>query len=551
MSVSSRCALEIVVCAIGLAIICVLPVMSGLDHWVQELLFDRSGGGWLVQPQARGFSHLVFYRGIKILLVLAGVGLVSWLIFRSWVAGWDDLATQVSVGLAAAISIPVIVGILKQSTGVSCPVQEEFFGGAVLHVAIWDQLSNWTSQEQSLHCWPAGHASGGFALLAARLWRQNNGMEWKWLALGLLVGWTMGFYQMARGQHYLSHTVATMLIAWAISSLALLVVVKLQKRREAQEKNDLALSLRSENAPRERHKITIIHNPTAGRGGQRTVTEFVADLEARGCEVTTLVTEYSGGAEEIAAALRPEDVDVVVAAGGDGTVREVANGLLDEAIPLAVLPIGTANVLSQELRQPKDMRSLVACVLRGLPTSIKMPFADATGFVLMASVGFDARVVQNINHSLKTKFGKAAYVIAATREFVREKGTLVNVVIDGEPALAAHVIVTHASRYGGAFVLAPQAHLRDNHLTVVLLKTPGRWPLIRYAVAILLGRLSNLKDVEFRNATKVHISASEPLPVQADGDLLALTPLWITLSARSLSLLGVQPVQDRISQARR
>ena len=234
MSISTRYALEIVVCAIGLATICALPVMSGLDHWIQELLFDRSGGGWLVQPQVRGFSHLVFYRGTKLFLVLAGAGLVIWLIFRSWVVGWDNLATRTSVGLLTAISIPAIVGNLKQSTGVSCPVQEEFFGGTVQYVAIWDQLSNWTSQGQSLQCWPAGHASGGFALLAGRLWPRENTKESKWLALGLLVGWTMGLYQMARGQHYLSHTVSTMLIAWLVTSLALLVIVKLQERSEAQ-----------------------------------------------------------------------------------------------------------------------------------------------------------------------------------------------------------------------------------------------------------------------------------------------------------------------------
>ncbi len=243
MNIAGRYVGEIVVCVIALAAISALPVMNGIDHWVQEFFYSRSDGRWLVSPEARGVVHLVFYRGIKLTLVLAISGLAAWLLFRSWMEGWDDLATRISVGLIAAISTPVIVGLLKKTTGISCPVQETDYGGYVAHIVIWQQLSEWKSLGYNLHCWPAGHASGGFALLVARLWSRGDGSnEWKWMAPGLIVGWIMGLYQMARGQHYLSHTVATMLIAWAITSLALLVSRKLEERREAQMTGGFAVT---------------------------------------------------------------------------------------------------------------------------------------------------------------------------------------------------------------------------------------------------------------------------------------------------------------------
>ena len=245
MNIAGRHVLEIAVCVIALAAISALPVMNGFDHWIQEFFYSQSDGRWLVTPEARGVVHLVFYRGIKLTLVLAASGLAAWLLFRSWMEGWDGFATGISVGLIAAISIPVIVGILKKTTGVSCPVQETNFGGYVSHTTIWQQISEWKSLGHKLHCWPAGHASGGFALLVARLWSRGGGNEWKWIAPGLLVGWIMGLYQMARGQHYLSHTVATMLIAWAITSLALLVNRKLEERREAQMTDGFAVTART------------------------------------------------------------------------------------------------------------------------------------------------------------------------------------------------------------------------------------------------------------------------------------------------------------------
>jgi len=120
--------------------------------------------------------------------------------------------------------MPLIVGLLKKLTGVSCPAQEMLFGGPWPHVAIWDRLLSAAPYNTHLRCWPAGHASAGFGLMGVRLlapaaWR--FGIYW---LPGHGAGWMMGIYQMARGQHYLSHTLMTMMLAILLSSLALMIL---------------------------------------------------------------------------------------------------------------------------------------------------------------------------------------------------------------------------------------------------------------------------------------------------------------------------------------
>ncbi|MEQ9519092.1 MAG: phosphatase PAP2 family protein [Parvibaculum sp.] len=218
---------ELIVCLACLALISLSPLLVDVDHWIQAFLFRPEFKSWLVAPDERGLLHLVFYRGPKLALVLAGLGVVSWLALRSWVRGWDEESFNKALCLLAMVSIPIIVGALKGATGVSCPVQEWQYGGDYQHVAIRDQLMHWRAAADNFHCWPAGHASGGFALFALRLWhvpgaRAGKGV-WMWLVPGLVLGWAMGLYQMARGQHYLSHTLATMCIAWIVTSAVLLI----------------------------------------------------------------------------------------------------------------------------------------------------------------------------------------------------------------------------------------------------------------------------------------------------------------------------------------
>lgn len=166
--------------------------------------------------------------------------------------------------------------------------------------------------------------------------------------------------------------------------------------------------------PADRCRVTVIHNPAAGLRQRRRLHRFLRELERRGHTVRLFRTAHPGDGMAIAAALDAASVDVVVAAGGDGTVNEVANGLAGRSIPLAIMPLGTANVLAWELGLGTKIPAAADLLSAGRIVEVRMAHAGPWRFLLMASAGPDARVVAAVHSRLKRWLGKGAYVFGPT-----------------------------------------------------------------------------------------------------------------------------------------
>src|SRR5271163_2135811 len=160
-------------------------------------------------------------------------------------------------------------------------------------------------------------------------------------------------------------------------------------------------------------QILVIFNPAAGRGRSlaKRLSRVVAELEHQGFTVTVLTTQAPGDAERLA---READLafDLIVAAGGDGTVNEVANGIFAASRPLAVLPLGTGNVLANEIGLPRDPRRLARVIADGTPQPIWPGRAGDRLFLAMTGVGFDAEVLGALNPRLRRRIGKLGYIWA-------------------------------------------------------------------------------------------------------------------------------------------
>lgn len=194
------------------------PPIGVLDVYVQALFFDVPDRTWVVPPGDRGVIYLILYRGIKAVLVAAGIVCIAWLAVRLWKQGRSDLTVRAGTAILVAAALPLLIGFLKENTGISCPAQEQMFGGPLAHVDLWARLYASLPVLEQMHCWPAGHASGGFSLMAVRLLPRHDDVKLLWP--GLFLGWVLGLYQMARGQHYLSHTIVTMLMAMLLVVMA-------------------------------------------------------------------------------------------------------------------------------------------------------------------------------------------------------------------------------------------------------------------------------------------------------------------------------------------
>jgi YegS/Rv2252/BmrU family lipid kinase len=301
-------------------------------------------------------------------------------------------------------------------------------------------------------------------------------------------------------------------------------------------------------APR---RFLVIRNPAAGRRHPRRLEAVLERLRRGGCAATVAETAARGDAVRLAREADAGRYDVVVAAGGDGTISEVVNGLMGrpaDDLALGIIALGTANVLAREIGVGTGAQSLAAALLDGAPTPLAVAHrigddGSAAYFLLMLGVGFDAHVVAGVSDVMKRRLGKGAYVWRSLVEMLRYRDRRYRVEVDDAVHEAASVIVSRGRFYGGAFVVAPAADLRQAALSVCLFERGGRWQVLRYGAALMTGRLPGAAGYRVIDADRVRIASLDggagdrPEPVQVDGDNAAALPLSVTLAPRRLRLL--------------
>lgn len=292
-------------------------------------------------------------------------------------------------------------------------------------------------------------------------------------------------------------------------------------------------------------RLLVIYNPTSGRRRRRQLDRWLAHLAALGAAVTLRETQAPRHAEEIARAADPDAFDAVAAAGGDGTINDAVNGLAASALPLAILPLGTANVLAHEIGLPRSLAALAAIAAFGPAREVWPGEALAEGaaagrrFLIMAGIGFDAEVVEHVDLALKRRAGKLAYAASILGRLRDYRPTLYRAEVDGAAVAGASLVAAKAHYYGGRFVLAPAARLADPVLQVAIFGHAGRAAVLGYMAAMGLGALPRCRSLRIVPGKTVRLLAPVGAPVQLDGDVQLRLPASLRIAATSLRL--VQP----------
>lgn len=224
-SKSKRLYVELLVCLTAIFLLLFFSSIHQIDEAVQAYFFDAGSGSWLMPPDRRDWVYEIFYSVPKVALVIGAMLCVLWLLIARIFGRPVENEVDIWTVLLVLGTVAAIAGYLKGITGVSCPVHSIVYGGLFEPVTIWDRLWSHAGFERNFRCWPAGHATGGFGLLGLRAiaGRFPDWLTRLYWVPGILAGWAMGIFQMARGQHYLSHTVATMLLAWGVCCIAMLL----------------------------------------------------------------------------------------------------------------------------------------------------------------------------------------------------------------------------------------------------------------------------------------------------------------------------------------
>ncbi len=283
-------------------------------------------------------------------------------------------------------------------------------------------------------------------------------------------------------------------------------------------------------------RILAVFNPAAGGNRRARFERIVRALRDKGCTVTTQHTNYAGHATEIARNVDVTAFDIIAAAGGDGTINEVINGLKGKNITLGLIPLGTANVLSDEIGLGHNPERIVDALVRGPFKDIRVGVANGRRFSMMAGVGFDANVVHGVSLALKKKIGPLAYVVQAGREAFGGAFQACSVVIDGKAYNPTSVVICNGQRYGGPFIAAPNASITKDEFSIILMNGRGWFSVLKYGVGLVFGKLGSFSDVEIIAAREIIVEGTGQ-PVQADGDIVTTLPVTINVDLEPVKLV--------------
>ena len=235
--------------------------------------------------------------------------------------------------------------------------------------------------------------------------------------------------------------------------------------------------------------------------------------------------------------------DLILAAGGDGTINEVVNGVVGSNVPLGILPAGTANVLANEIGVANRPDHAVKQLLDTTPVRIALGALDRPDqarryFILMAGVGLDARIVYELDLDLKGKLGKLAYWHGGFRQFGRPVPRF-HLSVNGSQYCASFALITRVRNYGGDFEIARRIRLTDNDFEIVVFQNHQWRDYLRFFGAVMTNRLHSTSGVSITRATRVEVNVPEDqrIYVQTDGEAVGVLPATISTVPDALTLL--------------
>jgi len=283
--------------------------------------------------------------------------------------------------------------------------------------------------------------------------------------------------------------------------------------------------------------IEVIYNPAAGPTVVNRIDRVRSCLSARGLPFRIRETAAPGDAVVMAREAALEGADAVVAVGGDGTMNEVADGLAGSATRLVFVPHGTGNVFAREFSLPDSVEGCLDLLSSGKTISVRMAKANDRHFVLLASAGFDAEVVERMVPRQKNLLGITAYVLCGVRHILRSQPTLWLEFPDRERVEAQAVLVVRGKKYGGNVTIAPDGDIAGETFQVIALLRKGRWAITKFVLDALRGKHTASRHVLIRECSSLFVRSTIPSASQVDGEYLGPLPVRFTITDTLLRIV--------------
>ncbi len=283
----------------------------------------------------------------------------------------------------------------------------------------------------------------------------------------------------------------------------------------------------------------VIANPRAGRAHRNfDFAEVATRLTACGITTSFTLTTHPGHATAIAREAVNAGVNLVVVCGGDGTLREVTEGMLGSDAAMLPLATGTTNVIAMGLGVAGDPPAVIDRLDTLVVRALDVGLCDGRPFLMQASTGIDAVVMAETPQTMKQRFGTLAVAITGITCWLRYGFPEIHVAIDGVEHHCRGAIVMSFPFYAGTFRLAPQVRADDGKMEVLLFTGRGRVAAVGFVIDLALGRHLRRRDVTLVNASRVRFLAPAGLPLQIDGEAIWCTwPVEMSFSPLRLRVL--------------
>lgn len=301
------------------------------------------------------------------------------------------------------------------------------------------------------------------------------------------------------------------------------------------------------------NRISLVYNPKAGslRDNLAPISQLVTALQARGIQLLEeriYATKASGDATRLAQLAVQDQSDLLIVCGGDGTINEAAQALIgnrsNSGPALAVLPVGTANVLAKELQLPRRTADLATLIQAGNVRQISVGRACKPDeswsryFILMAGIGLDATIIATVNPELKKQWGLASYVAAGLKTLAAWPLHPFSLQFNAHKHEATFAIVANASNYAAWFTIAPRSRLESDHLDICVFNARSRLVYLSYAFLSLFGAHTLSPSVVYEPVKEVYANTSNTTPVQLDGELVGHLPMHFECIPHALNIVA-------------
>lgn len=288
-------------------------------------------------------------------------------------------------------------------------------------------------------------------------------------------------------------------------------------------------------------RARLIYNPTSGREEmKKRLPDILTILEKGGLETSCHATEGDGDATLAAAKAVENGFDVVIAAGGDGTIHEVVNGLANkENRPsLGIIPLGTTNDLARALRIPRNWEKATELIVRGERETIDVGQVNDQYFINIAGGGSMTELTYEVPSKLKTVLGQLAYYMKGLEMLPRFRPIHLTIQseerqFDGEAML---FLVSNSNSVGGFEKLAPNASINDGVVDVIILKKCNLADFVRVATLALRGEHIHDKHVVYFQTKQMNIFSPDYTQLNLDGEFGGTLPCTISVLPSHLDI---------------